>query len=338
MAINVIQYGMGFIGQKAVQLMLRQGFNVVAAIDTKEDCLGKDVGELAGLDRNIGVKVTNDVAGTLKQVKADIVSHATVTKLEPLYDQIKPCIEAGFNVASIAEELAYPWIRYPELAKEIDENAKKHNVTVIGSGVNPGLMMDLVPLTLAGACWKIDKVRVMRVVDFGVYSPTRGSRRFGIKPEEFNKGVAEKKIPIHTGLYESITMISDALGWKLDDITESWEVMTSRTVRKTPWYTVEPGTTCGIKQTGMGLINGEAKVVMDIYGMVHPSLEEDGVELGDTTWIEGEPSITIKTSGGTNQRGELVTTARLVNILPAVVDARPGLISVKDLPATPPRV
>lgn len=335
MVANVIQYGMGFIGQKSVQLMLRKGFNVVAAIDTNPDYIGKDVGEIVGLGKSIGIKVTDNVPSILKDVKGDVVSVATVTKLESLYKQIKPFINAGFNIVSIAEELAYPWLTYPELAKEIDENAKAHNVTVVGSGVNPGFDMDLLPIHFSSACFNVEKIKIQRVVDFSIYSPVRGKLRFGIKPKEFRKGVKEGKIPLHTGFLESMTMISDALGWKLDNISESWEMIVSRSLRKTLMYTVEPGTTAGWKQTAVGSIKGEAKIIMEMYCVITPNLEEDGIEPGNTTWIDGEPSLVLITKGST-QRGELCTTGRLVNIIPAVINAKPGLISVTNLPASPP--
>ncbi|MBI4303608.1 MAG: NADP-binding protein [Chloroflexi bacterium] len=338
MGIRVIQYGTGFIGQKAIQLMTRQGYEVVAAIDTKGEHVGKDIGELANLGKKVGVKVADNPGDVLKKVPADLVTMATVTKLEPLWPQLKPCLEAGLNVSSISEELAYPWLRYPELAGEIDALAKAKNVTVVGSGVNPGLVMDLIPLTVASSMWKVDKVSISRVVDFGVYSPTRGTRRFGVTAAEFRAGVLAKQIPLHTGLFECLTMISETLGWKLDSITETWESMISKSVRTTPWYTVQPGTTCGFRQTAVGSTNSETKITLDIFCVVQPNLEEDGVEVGDIATISGEQSITVKTVGGPTQRGDLVTTARMVNIIPAVIEAKPGLLAVKDLPAAPPRV
>lgn len=335
MGLNVIQYGFGFMGQRAVKFMLRKGFNVVAAIDTKPDYLGKDMGEVIGLGMKTGIKVTDNVANVLKTVKADIVSNATVTKLNPLYEQIKPCIDAGFNVVSISEELAYPWITYPELAKEIDNNAKAHTVTVVGSGVNPGLDMDMLPLHLSSGCYNVEKVKIQRVVDFSVFSLTRGKLRFGIKPEAFRKGVIEGTISLHTGLAESMTMISDALGWKLDNISKSWEVIVSRSLRKTSMYTVEPGTTAGWKQTALGLVKEEVKIILETNCLISPNLEEDGLEPGNTVWIDGEPNLVMITKGPT-QRGEICTVARLVNIIPAVADAKPGLISVASLPSAPP--
>lgn len=335
MAFKVIQYGLGYIGQRAVQLMLRKGFHLVAAIDTKSEYVGKDVGEIIGLGGPMGVQITDNVSTVLKSVKADVVCNATVTKLGPLYQQIKPCIDAGINVISISEELAYPWITYPELAKEIDENAKAHQVTVVGTGVNPGLDMDMLPIHFFSACFNVEKIRIQRVVDFSVFSPSRGKRRFGIAPLEFRKGVIEGTIPLHTGLLESMTMISSALGWKLDNISESWESIVSRSLRRTPLYTVEPGTTAGWKQMAVGSIKKEGKIVMETYCLISPNLQEDGLEPGNTTWIDGEPNLVLITKGST-QRGELCTAARLVNIIPAIGDAKPGLISVATLPAAPP--
>ena len=334
MQVSVIQYGMGHMGQRLIQLMLRKGFNIVAAIDSKTDYLGKDIGEIASLDQKVGVKVTNDIADVLKNVKADIVSHATVSYLAPLYDQIKPFIEAGLNVVSIAEELSYPWIKSPGLSEEIDRNAKAHNVSVIGTGLNPGLEMEVVPLIYTSACWSVDKIVARRVVDYSRFSPTRGMLRYGVTPEQYRKGVLNSSIPMHVGLYECLTMVSDALGWKLDNISETWESIVSRSVRKAPWGTIEPGTTCGFKQTATGTIKEEVKILFEQYGIVYPTLEDDGVEPGYTIWIDGDPPMTIK-SEGTTRAGDLCTSARQVNILAAVIEAKPGLISVKDLPVTP---
>lgn len=336
MAVSVIGYGMGFMGQRIVELCLRKGFNVVGAIDTDANLIGKDVGEIIGWGSDIGVKVTNDVQGLLKSVKADIVCHATATKLKPVYDQIKPCIEAGVNVVSISEELAYPWHTYPELSVEIDKNAKSHNVTVVGTGVNPGFSMEFLPIIFATACWEVDKVKVQRVADLSLFSPTRGSLRWGKPPEEFRKGVLEGRIPLHTGLRESATMVADALGWKLDNITESWEVITSKSVRTGPHFTVNPGEVCGALQKLVGTVKGEVKVEMIIYFMFCPKLEDDGVEAGTITWIEGKPSMVMEEKGGPTQMGYLCTSARLVNIVPPVITAKPGLLSVIDLPTTFP--
>jgi len=331
MAVSVIEYGMGYIGQMIVELCLRKGVNVVGAIDTDANLIGRDVGEIIGWGSDIGVKVTNDVQGLLKSIKADIVCHATATKLEPAYDQIKPFIEAGLNVVSISEELAYPWHKYPELSVEIDKNAKSHSVTVVGTGVNPGFAMDLLPVTAASVCWDVNKIKVQRVADLSFFSVTRGSLRWGKKPDEFRKGILDGTIPMHTGLVESATMIADALGWKLDGVSETWEPVFSKSVRKVGSITVNPGESTGVIQRALGTIKREVKVELIIYFMFHPVLEEDGIEPGGKIWIEGKPNVTIETKG-TASMGHYATSARLVNIIPAVLNAKPGLISVLALP------
>lgn len=337
--VKVIQYGTGFLGQKVIQLMLTKGFEIVAAI-AREKNIGKDIGELVGLDRSVGVKVSNNVEGVLKEAKADVVSMQTVSKLELLYPQIMPCIEAGFNVVTSCEELAYPWDEFPKLAKEIDRQAKSRNVTVVGTGTNPGFIMDFLPIALASGCRHIDKIRVERVVDFSVYGPSpRNLKRFGVDPHDFRRGWLEGSIQGHPGFRQSVTMMANALNWKLDNFLETWSLIVSKSVRKAMYagdvaYTVEPGTVAGWRQNAIGSIKGEAKIILDIYCMTKPTLEEDGVEMGDTVWIDGDPSLTIKTQGAA--AGAAMAAARIVNTIPVVVEAKPGLISVKDLPATPP--
>lgn len=335
MAINVIQHGMGSIGQRIVELSLRKGFNLVAAIDVAEDRIGKDVGEIIGLKKKIGVEVSNDVQSVLKKVKADVVSNATISYVKPVYEQIKPFIKAGLNVVSICEELAYPWHKYPELSEEIDKNAKAQNVTVVATGFNPGFAMDLLPAIAATGCWNIDKLKVQRVADLSVHSPIRQGKRWGKKPLEFRKGIINGSISMHIGLYESTTMIADKLGWKLENITEWWEPMFSKSVRKFGSITVNPGESTGIIQRLVGTEKGEVKVEMSMYFMFRPLPEEDGVEAGTKVWIEGEPNIMVEMKG-TTAMGHLVSSARLVNIIPAVIEAKSGLLSVLDLPTTPP--
>ena len=334
--MKVIQHGLGFIGQKALRMMLRKGIEVVGAVDKNRDYLGKDLGEILGIGRKLNVKATDDIARLVKKTQADVVADATVTYLDKLAPALALFLDAGLNVASISEELCYPWIRFPQAAKDLNERAKKNKVTIVGTGVNPGLDMDLMPIMYAGACWNVEKIRVQRTVDASVYSPTRATKRYGISPAEFKKGVKEKVIPLHSGLFESLTMISDAMGWKLDQITETWEPMLSRSTRTCQWFTIQPGTICGFKQTAVGSIAGEAKIILDIYFMAMPNPQEDGVSAGDMIWIDGEPNLAIKVTGGATERGDLVTPAKLVNVLPAVIAAPPGLLSVKDLPATPP--
>jgi len=333
MGIKVIQQGVGYLGRKAIELMLRKDIEVVAAIG-HQSYIGEDIGKLVGLGE-VGVKVTNDVGKVVKNVKADIVSNCTGTTLSGVYEHIKPFIEAGINVVSIAETIGYPWHRSPELAKEIDRNAKDHNVTVIGTGLNPGFSWDFIPIAFISACWRIDKIKARRVTDWSKTSPNRALVRFGRKPEEFRKEVVAGKIPLHTGFYECMDLLGEVLSWKLDEIVVTWEMAVSKSLRKAESVTVQPGTTVGFKQVATGMVDGEAKIVLELCPFIRPNLEEDGVEPGETLWIEGEPSFTINTKWTPVEEGTpLCTVARLVNSLQPAIEAESGLLAVTDLPLT----
>ncbi|MBI4186601.1 MAG: hypothetical protein HY530_03725 [Chloroflexi bacterium] len=329
--MRIIQYGVGYLGQLAIKMMVRKGFEVVAAIG-RQHFLGVDIGEFVQPGERLGVRVTNDADSVLAETKADAVCHATVTPLEEVYREIKPCIEAGLNVVSVSEELCYPWPIHPDLAREMDENARLHGVTVLGAGMSPGWEHDLLPLTVASACSRIDRIKIMRVSDWSQISRSRGDLRFGRKPADFAAGVKAGKIPLHSGFPEGLHMVASALGWKLEQIVDRWEPRIAKSLRKGPLYTINPGETCGFTHIAMGLIDSEAKLTFGLTGVANPVPEEDG-EVGTLIEIAGEPCITVKETGSDVPTG---TVARAVNCIPAVVAARPGLLSVLDLPATPP--
>jgi len=330
---TAIIYGLGTQGRLIAQLAVEKGIKIVGVVDMDPNFVGKDLGEVLRLKKKVGVTVSKDVESILREVKADIVLHSTVTYLKPVYEQIKPCIEAGINVMSISEELSYPWRKYPKLSKEIDDLAKKHEVTVIGTGINPGLVMDLVPLIYCQSCWRVDSIKIRRAVDTTSLMNARRAKRYGCSPDEFKRRLKEGEIQKHIGFIESMTMICDALRWKLDNIHEAYEIITSKSRREIPpWVVIEPGTVCGWKQTATGLIEGEAKIVLEIHMIAKLKLEEDGVEKGDFITIMGKPSIFISDKGDTADNPTLLTAARMVNYIKQVVEAKPGLLSVKDLP------
>jgi 4-hydroxy-tetrahydrodipicolinate reductase len=334
---SLIQQGMGYIGKRCALLALRKGHKIVAAIDPRENMWGKDVGELVGIGK-IGAFVYGTAEEALKY-KANVVVNSTVTYFKPVYEQIKPFIEAGLHVVSSCEELAYPWIKYPKLSKELDELATKHDVAVIAGGVNPGYIMDKLPITLCGGCWKVNRIKVTRVFDVSVYREGEFRSWFGTPREKFLMGVKEGRIFRHIGLTESIGILSEALGWKLDNIIDTYEPMISKTRRETAWWGfIEPDTICGWKQTGIGVIEDEAKIILEVYMLVKPIPDEDGTpEQGNYIEIDGEPSMIVTEKGGTAVRGDLCTPGCVVNMIPAVMKTKKhGLLSVKDLPVYPP--
>ncbi len=228
----------------------------------------------------------------IKEGAADIVVISTDSFVKDSFDKIKYCLERKINVISTAEEMAYPQAQEPELAKEMDRIAKENGVSVLGTGINPGLMMDLLVLVLTGACTDVKSIKVERVNSLSPFGPAvLNGQGVGLEVEEFNRRVEEGTLAGHVGFPESITMIADALGWELDDIELVREPIVTNVYRKTPYIEVEPGKVAGCNMKGYGYVEGELKIEMLHPQQIEPQLE--GVDTGDYITIEGTPNINM---------------------------------------------
>jgi len=331
--INVLLYGFGAIGRRIAKAVLeKKGLRVVGAVDISKEIVGKDLGEILESNKRVGVTVTDDVDALLSKIKANIAIIATTSYLKDVYPQIEKCVKAGINVISTCEELSYPYYKYPQLSNEIDELAKKYGVTVLGTGINPGFLMDTLPIVLTGPCKKVGSIKVTRMMDSSKRRiPYQKKIGTGLSPEEFRKMIDEKKITGHVGLVESIAMIAEALGWKLDEIREfPLEPVIAEKEIVTSYTTVKPGFVAGLKSIAHGIKNGKAVIILEFIS--HAAVEEEY----DAVSIEGTPKIYEKIAGGVH--GDIGTVAMIINMIPKVLNAKPGLMTMKDLPlpsATP---
>jgi len=324
--LRVVCVGLGPIGKAIAKgLLEKKGLKIVGAVDVAPDLIGKDLGEVLELGRKLGVTVRDDLDKLLDEVKADIAVIATKSYLPDVYPQIESCVKHCVNVISTCEELSYPYYRYPELSAKIDTLAKDHGVTVLGTGINPGYLMDALPIMLTGACTKVDSIKVIRMMDSKKRRiPYQKKIGTGLSPEEFRKMIEEKKITGHVGLTESIAMIAAALGWKLDEIKEfpPEPVIADREVQA--YVTVKPGQVAGLKSVAHGIKDGKPVIVLEFVS--HALVEEEH----DTIIIEGTPRIEEKKIGGVH--GDIGTVAVVINMIPKVMNAPPGLFTMKDLP------
>ena len=331
--INVLLYGLGAIGRRIAKAVLeKKGLRVVGAVDISKEIVGKDLGEILESNKRVGVTVTDDVDALLSKIKANIAIIATTSYLKDVYPQIEKCVKAGINVISTCEELSYPYYKYPQLSNEIDELAKKYGVTVLGTGINPGFLMDTLPIVLTGPCKEVESIKVTRMMDSSKRRiPYQKKIGTGLSPEEFRKMIDEKKITGHVGLVESIAMIAEALGWKLDEIREfPPEPVIAEKEIVTSYTTVKPGFVAGLKSIAHGIKNGKAVIILEFIS--HAAVEEEY----DAVSIEGTPKIYEKIAGGVH--GDIGTVAMIINMIPKVLNAKPGLVTMKDLPlpsATP---
>ncbi|MFH1569611.1 MAG: dihydrodipicolinate reductase, partial [Gemmatimonadota bacterium] len=217
--VRVIQMGLGPIGQRVVQYLVeRRAVQLAAAIDIDPAKVGRDAGELCGV-KPLGVAVTDQVAAALA-TPAEVVLLTTGSTFAKVVPQIEQCLRAGKSVVSTCEELAFPWDRDPALARRVDQLARERGAVVLGTGVNPGFLMDALPIFLTSVCRRVDRVRVERHQDAAQRRlPFQQKIGAGLTPAEFEQKRAAGVIR-HVGFEESIRMVARALGWTLERVEE----------------------------------------------------------------------------------------------------------------------
>jgi 4-hydroxy-tetrahydrodipicolinate reductase len=324
MAINVMFYGLGPIGAAvARQVATRRGFKVVGGIDIDHAKLGRDLGDVIGLGKPLKVRVTNDAAGALKKGKPDVVVLCTSSSLRRVMPQIETILKARIPIVSTTEELSYPVGKNRSLARKIDAMAKKAKVAVLGTGVNPGFTMDALPIMLTGVCERVDSIRVDRIQDARSRRlPFQQKIGSGLTGAQFQKKVGDGTVR-HVGLTESVTMIADALGWKLDKVTDEITPKIADATVESEYLAVDQGYVCGIVQDGIGWRDGKPLVTL------HMEAYLGAPESYDAVTIEGNPRIQQKISGGVH--GDVATASITVNSIPKVLESPAGLRTMRDM-------
>lgn len=323
--IRVVLYGVGALGGMIARALLeREGVEIVGAAGLRRS-LGKDLGEAIGLGKKLGITVT-DSETMLSKSKADVAIHATTSYLKNTNTELRSCVEAGLNVVSTCEELAYPYYKYPELSRELDALAKSRCVTVLGTGINPGYLMDTLPITLTGFCQSVQSLKVVRMMNSARRRiPYQAKIGTGLTPEEFRRRIEEKAITGHVGLVESIAMMAAALGWRLTDIREyPPEPMIAQREVPTPYVTVKPGQVAGLRSVAMGFRGDEEAITLEFVSYAGAEVEYDAV------FVKGIQGVEMRVLGGVH--GDLGTVGVVVNSIPKVLNAPPGLVTMKDLP------
>ncbi len=327
--IRVLQWGLGAMGSGMARLALKKsGLKIVAAVDGYEGYNGKDLGEILGVE-NTGVIVTNKPETVLDKEKVDVVVIATTSWTEKQMPDLRKILKAGINCISIAEEMSTPEAQSPELAKELDELAKANGVSILGTGVNPGYVLDLMVVMLTGGCHDVERIEASRVNDLSPYGPTvMETQGVGTSPEAFRAGVEAGTIVGHVGFPESIRMISDAIGLGVDRIEEVREPIVSSVRRETPHVVIEPGMVAGCAHIGIGY-RGDKEVIRLIHPQqVHPQLE--GQDTGDYINIYGTPEVHMAITP--EYAGGIATQGIAVNMIPHIFAATPGLKRMIDMP------
>lgn len=322
--IRVIQYGMGPIGSAVARLAAeRDGLELVGGVDIDPEKAGKDVGDVIGLGRKLGVEAAASLEQALARQRVDVVLHTTNSYFEQFKPQILEILAAGCDIVSTSEELSFPWIANKDLATEIDAAAKQAGKTVLGTGVNPGFLMDSLPLNLTGICQRVDHIAVTRVINAserrGPFQKKIGS---GMTVDEFKQKMDAGRMG-HVGLPESVGMIFHTFGKELVRYESGVEPVVAEVRTRTEHFDVQPGFVKGLKQVAHGFSNDGEFVSLTFIAAL--AMEDDG----DTVEISGVPDLQVKLKG-TN--GDLCTAAIAVNAVRRVHAAAPGLVTMRDLP------
>ena len=318
--ITVAQYGIGPIGAEIARLLLTKPWiKVVAAVDIDPEKIGKDLGEVIGLGREIGVKVTADLPG-----KPDVVCHSTGSRLRDVAAQLRELLSRGSHVVSTCEELSFPLDR--DLREELNHVARSANVTLLGTGVNPGFVMDKLPLTITAVCQEVQSVEIIRIQNASTRrEPLQRKVGAGMTTAEFRAAVDAGRIK-HMGLRESLMMVGNGLGVDFESVTdEKIEPIIADREVVTKYLKVAPGEVAGVHQTiyGKGRINVSLELRMYV-----------GAEAvaADKVIVRGVPDVEMTIKDGVH--GDRATAAMVVNCIPRVVQARPGVLTMDDIPVS----
>ncbi len=326
--IDVAVWGTGAMGQGLLHYILDRpaDLRLVGAIVTNPAKESMTVGELIG--RPCDVRMTRDANAVLAR-RPDVVCVCTQSFLHEISDQVESSVRAGANVISIAEKLAYPWASDPVWADRFDALAREYGVTILGTGINPGFVLDALIVMWSSLCLRIDRIEAERINDLSPFGPTvMRTQGVGASVEEFEAGVANGTIVGHIGFPESIHLIARAIGWTIDRIEETREPIVTTVERSTPHITVKPGYVAGCKQIGRGYEGDELRIELVHPQQIRPELE--GVRTQDRIRIIGDPTITMATDP--EVPGGKGTYASTGNYIPLVQAAPPGLLTVVDLP------
>lgn len=330
--VRVVIWGFGAMGSGMARMLLKKkGIDIVGVCDLHPDRIGKDIFEVLGLERgeHKPVIIKSNIEDVITERCCDVALCASDSFTKDAFPRLKFCLEKKVNVISTAEEMSYPRANNPDLADQLDAIAKANGVSILGTGINPGLIMDLLVIMMTGCMMDVEHIEAKRVNSLSPFGPAvMHEQGVGFTLEHFNKLVSEGKMAGHVGFNESVSMIAAALGWKIDKFEQQMKPIVTTVDRKSPHGFAKAGDVAGVNMTGQGYVDG--KVMID---MVHPQQIEpelEGTYTGDYVTIKGTPPINLANKPEVD--GGLGTIAMCVNMIPQIINASPGLKSMIDLP------
>lgn len=322
--VPVVVMGLGFIGQEIARAALtNEELELVGAVDKSPSLAGKKLGDVIGVP--CAVKVSATIGQAVGRRKGVVLLHATGSKLPQVTDQVLEALSLGLHVVSTCEELAFPWFNHGALAEKIDKAAQRAGTTVLGTGVNPGFVMDRLPATLGQICGPVRHAKVSRVVDARARREALQRKvGAGLTEDEFFS-LVDKDLLGHVGMVESAALCALGLGIDCDDFEEELTPVFAEEDITGGAFTVKKGRVAGMHQTAIGLSEGQERVRLEL------TIAAGADEPGDTIELDADPPVKLVIPGGVS--GDRATANLVVNAAPRVTAAQPGLLTVLELPS-----
>ena len=331
--LRVAIIGVGVIGGGVLRLAVRRaGLEVVAAIVRDAGLNGRAAREIVP-EAPGGLTLSTDAAGTLQRTRPDVAIVATRSTLHEVLPQLRAAAAAGAAIACTAEDLAH--IRPEDSAEtaEIFALADRHQVAIVAIGLNPGFVLDLWPLALASLAHDVTAIEADRVVDLSGFGPrVRASLGIGYSPDAFEQELARGAISGHRGFPESLRLLGDALGRPVDETRVETRPIIAKAPRTLLGGELAAGQTAGVRQTAVGSSGGAEWLRLTMIASV--ALDELDEAPVDKVRIRGSTELSAAISPGT--KAVAGTVGRIVNAIPAVAVAAPGVHTSLALGITPP--
>lgn len=324
--IKAIVYGVGVMGRAMTRLMVEKDVDIVGAIDIDPEVVGKDLGEVADLDRSLNVEIREDADHVLSSRDADIGILAIATPMDKMYPHIKKTIENGINVLTTAGEVCYPWKSSPEITSELDKIAKDNGVTITGSGSQDGPWINIVSV-LSGLSHSIDSIRIKERMNIEDYGPELEQwYKIECSEEEFYDWLEEKGESSGGVVSMNLECICEDLDLTVSEV----EKFTKPTIANVDIDAdkidrfVEEGQVSGKSEVTKIKTEEGIELIGELVMKVYEPSDFDGYE----THIKGHPEIKTEHKVPLN----VITATQMVNRIPDVINAAPGFATVEKLP------
>ncbi len=323
--IKVALFGLGPIGLSTLDLLARKPWaDIVGAVDIDPQKAGRSLRDVTGLDALPDAPVTPSFEDLWRLAKPEVVVHCASSRATDTLLQLRGVIERGLAVVSSCEELLYPPPPAPPPPPQTDALCRHTGARIVGTGVNPGFVLDVLPLCLTGVCREVRSISGRRVVDAATRrQPLQKKIGSGMDPDEFRRLWREGRAG-HAGFQESVKLAAHALGWHLGPLTETCEPIVADEPIRTAYFDVKPGQVRGLHQTVRGDTANGRFIELDLKMYLAAPDPHDSVR------VDGNPPLELMLVGGI--AGDAATSAALVNTIPTIFTASPGIRLMTDLP------